>query len=90
MGPNTTAMGVDISGLTIEEAKATLEKELPRRWADQAIELYEPGSGIRLYVGAYSLMEPVDLEQDLRQACRTGPDGRHPESADPPAGHRRE
>ncbi len=70
MWPNTTAMGVDISGLTIEEAKATLEKELPRRWADQAIELYEPGSGIRLYVGAYSLMEPVDLEQDLRQACR--------------------
>ena len=68
MWPNTTAMGVDISGLTIEEAKATLEKELPRRWADQAIELYEPGSNIRLTLEAGGLMEPADLAGDLAQA----------------------
>lgn len=70
--PHSTAMGVDVSGLTIEEAAAVLEETVPQRWADQAIALYEPDNNIQLYVGAHSLMEPVDLVGDLRRACREG------------------
>ena len=66
--PHTTVMGVDVSGLTPAQAEQTLAEAIPQQWAGRTVELYEPGSNIRLTLEAGGLMEPADLAGDLAQA----------------------
>lgn len=72
MWPNTTVMGIDVSGLTMAQAQEKLTREIPQQWEGQMVELVEPTGGHRLTLSAENLMEPADLEQDLRELSGKG------------------
>ena len=46
--PNTSVMGVDLSGLTAAQAEEKLAGAIPGKLAGKRVELYEPGSGQRV------------------------------------------
>ncbi len=73
MWPNTTVMGVDVSGLSISQAKAAVEDALARRWAGQSIKLREPNSGVEFSVPMEGLAEPEDLTRDLEKTISGHP-----------------
>ena len=70
--PNTRAMGVDLSGQTAAQAAQTLRQALPQAMAGRTVLLREPGSGTQVTLTGEDLMEPTNLEEDLRAVQNGG------------------
>lgn len=67
--PNTSVMGVDLSGLTAAQAEEKLAGAIPGKLAGKRVELYEPGSGQRVSLDTDGLMEAADLAGDVNTAA---------------------
>lgn len=75
MWPGTSVLGIDVSGLSTAQAAETVRAETEARWAGRTVELSEPRSGARFTLDAGGLVEPADLEKDLRLARSGGAQG---------------
>ncbi len=62
--PKTTALGVDLAGLTPAQAEAKLSQELPSRLSGKQIRFQEPVSGAQTVLEVDGLVETVELTDD--------------------------
>ena len=70
--PKTRAMGVDLSGQTVDQALQTLRRALPQILAGQTLLLREVESGTQVPLAGADLMEATRPAEDLRAAQKEG------------------
>lgn len=70
--PHSYVLGVDVSGLTAQEAADKVTLEAPAQWKGKAVSLVEAKSGATASLDAEGLVEFSDLEAQLAQM---GPSG---------------